>query len=226
MKSIVLIIMLATTISAQQFTVEKISGKIAVLQGTSENWKDVTEGMTLSGEDILTTDPNAFVQLNNNGDLFILKGNSVLGLNYVKKISINDLLLALAMEEIRNLPQEKKNSDVSNTAVYGNEVNIKKNNEISTSTLGIKRLNGAKQLAEYGYTESAIIAARETYRKYPQTRTMFAERLYFADLLMELKLYEEAASEYQKLKQLELSPTDTTAISERMETLKKVSTSK
>ena len=52
------------------------------------------------------TEENGFVQLNRNGSRFILNKNSALGLNYIKKISINDLLLALAMEEIRNVPKD------------------------------------------------------------------------------------------------------------------------
>ena len=46
-----------------------------------------------------------------------------------------------------------------------------KNPEVKTDDFGIKRLNGAMQLAKNGFKESSVVFAKETYRKYPDYKT-------------------------------------------------------
>lgn len=214
-KIFITLLILSANIFAQNFTVEKISGKVQVLHGTSEKYVDVKTGDNLSGSDLLITDEKSFIQLNKDGNKFILQSNSALGLNYVKEISINDLLLALAAEEIRRVPKNGTNGNSKNTAVYGEEIKSS-SIIISEDLMGIKKLNGAIQLAESGYKESAVIVAKETYRKYPSTKNRIADRIYFADLLTDLKLYSEAYEEFLELKK----KSNSDIITERMELLK------
>lgn len=201
MKKFLIILLIIGINSAQDFLVEKISGDVLVQKGFSESWESVKVGDELSKDDLLQTEEKSYIQLNNSGNRFLLKGNSALGLNHIKEVSINELLLALAMEEIRKIPKDGKKNESRNTAVYGEEQKQASNLEIEKSSLGQKRLNGAKQLAEEGFEESAIIAAKETYRKYPETRKDVNTRLYFVDLLIQLELLEEANSELYLLKE-------------------------
>ena len=83
--------------------------------------------------------------------------------------------------------------------------------------MGIKKINGAKQLAENGYKESAVLVAKETYRKYPSTKNKITDRIYFADILVDLKLYSEAFEEFSEIKKE--SPGNE-IISEKLEVLK------
>ncbi len=200
MKKLLIMLLLASTLFAQEYVVEKVKGKVLVQKGTSEKWETVQVGDKLNGDALLVTEENSMVQLNKNGNRFVLEDNSALGLNYIKKISINDLLLALAMEEIRNVPKIKKSNEVKSTAVYGEEVSAGNATTVLENTLGVKKLNGAKLLAENGYKESSVIVAKETYRKYPDTRKRIEDRIYFADILADLGLYQEAASEYASIK--------------------------
>jgi len=108
------------------------------------------------------------------------------------------------MEEIRNIPKSKSDN-TKNTAVYGTEEKEAGSPVLDENIIGIKKLNGARQLAESGYKESAIIVAKETYRKHPVTKSRFNERIYFADLLAGLTLYEEALTEYSEVQNLELT---------------------
>jgi len=212
-KTILFLILLALPIFAQEFTVEKVSGEVEVMKGTSEVWSKVKPGDKLSGDDLISTGSKSLIQLSKGNSKFILESYSALGINLIKKISINDLLLALAMEEIRNVPKTKGNDDLKNTAVYGKEISSA--SPIPANDLGIKRLNGAKQLAKSGYKESAIIFAKETYRKYPSTKKLVNDRLFFVDQLMDLGLYSEADTELSQIKQLSLTPDEKTEIVER-----------
>lgn len=220
MKKFVIVFLLFTGfIFAQEFRVEKVSGDVRVMHGSSEEWVKVSAGSMLSGDDIVVTDDNGFIQLNKDGSGFLLQRNSALGLNYVKKLSINDLLLAIAMEEIRNVPKNESKGNSRNTAVYGTEEKTEAG-ELPINNLGIKRLNGAKQLAESGYKESSIIATMETYRKYPQTKSRVEDRLYFVNLLKDLNLKQEAMDELADLQKQELTEDQKVQIDEMMENLK------
>ncbi len=215
--TIITILLLAFDSKAQEFTVQKLSGKVSVLKGTSEEQVSIQTGDRLSGNDVLITNENSFVQLSRGENNFILRSNSALGLNHIKKVSINDLLLALTIEEIRNLPKNNPTNSQS-TAVYGTEISSA-SEFIPNNLLGIKKMNGAKQLAENGFEESAVIVAKETYRKHPATRLMISERIYFADILNELDLHNEALAEYKGIGELNLNGKQRGEINSRIEKL-------
>jgi hypothetical protein len=134
-------------------------------------------------------------------------------------MNTDDLLLALAMEDMMNSPKEiEKNSD--NTAVYGTEAGQVNTLFIKSDNFGIKRLNGAVQLAKSDLQESAVVATRETYRKYPETKTISSYRIYFADILYEKGLYEEALDEYMQIQKLKLTENDRNVVNEKTESIK------
>jgi hypothetical protein len=218
-KKIMILILLVSFISAQEFTVEKISGDVKILKGTSEKWEAVKKGEILTGNAVLLTEANSYIQLNKDNNRFVLKGDAAIGLNHIKQVSINDLLLALALDEIRNVPKIKKNSISKNTAVYGSKNKVEKEITVDKNQLGAKKLNGAKLLNENGYSESSVIVAKEVFRNYPKISMKFEDRLYFADILNELELYQEAATEYSKLENITLSDTEKNTIKKRIETV-------
>ena len=216
-KIIVLLFVFVTIITAQNFTVEKIKGDVKILKGTSEKWEPVKKGEILSGEDVLLTEKNAYILLNKDNKRFELKGDAAIGLNHIRQVSINDLILALALDEIRNVPKIKKSNTSRNTAVYGSKGNENKEIAIDENVLGSKKLNGAKILNENGYSESSVIVAKEVFRNYPKVSMNFSDRLYFADVLNKLELYQEAAAEYNKLKNLALTDKEKETIAARIE---------
>lgn len=217
MKTIILtIIFLSANLFAQNFSVEKVSGKVFVQKGTNESWTEVKSGESLTGNDLVVTDSKSYVQLNKDGNRFLIGSNSALGLSHIKKVSTNDLLLALAMEEIRNVPKIKNEGKAKSTAVYGADESAKVPLVVSESKLGIKKINGAKLLAENGYKKSAVIVAKETYRKYPDTQKRIKDRIYFANILSNLGLYQEAAAEYANIENEPLSPGEKAELEKRI----------
>ena len=202
---ILIIVILSTIVFGQQFKVDKIKGKVLVQRRTEEEFTQLKSGDVLNGDDLIITEKNSFIQLDKVGSKFILDENSALGLNYLKKISINDLLLALAMEDIRNVPKNKNNGIAKNTAVYGEETAVVNPIAVAQNSLGERKINGAKQLAQNGYQESAIIVAKETYRKYPSTSRNVDDRIYFANLLSTLDLNNEALEEFSAVSKMNLN---------------------
>ncbi len=209
------------SLAQQNYKIEKVSGNVKVQIGTSENWIDVKPGMTLQSNSVLLTDKESFITISNNELRFTLKPSAALNVNSIKKMTIADLLLALAMEEILNAPIIKNDSKARNTATYGSEINNKNVSSVTTKNFGLLRLNGAKQLAENGFKESAVAFAMETYRKYPDTRTLKDYRLYFANIIYELNLYQESLAEYNQIKELDLTESEKKEVNLRLEKLAK-----
>jgi hypothetical protein len=222
MKKIFLILfIMAGFLSAQTFIVKKVKGDVKAQIGVSEKWQPVKKGEMLKSETTLMTNKNSDVVLVFGNEKFKIKNFAIVSLKDIKKLTTDDLLLALAMENLIDVPQKKKNNNSPNTAVYGSEIKGKIKAVIDESNFGIMRLNGAKQLAENGYVESAIIEAMETYRKYPDTKSLSNFRIYFADLLVQKNLYDEALSEYKKINELKLSTNEKTHINVKTSFLKK-----
>lgn len=221
-KIIFILLVLSISMNCQSFTVEKINGDVKVLIGYSEEWIKVKEGQILKGSDLIATGDKSYVILNNNGSRFILQSNSALGINNIKKISINELLLALAMEEIRNLPKNKENDTRRNTAVYGEKVGSSSTIKNSLSDLGIKKLNGAKHLVKNGYKESGILLAKETFRKYPDTKSKIEDRLFFVDVMIDIGILNEALTELDDIKEKCSKESQIEKVEERYERIKEI----
>ena len=94
--------------------------------------------------------------------------------------------------------------------------------DLNSGFFGIKRLNGAMQLAECGLQESAVIFARETYRKYPDTKSLPSYRIYFANILYEKRLYEEAMEEFKEIITLDISEAQRKEVNSKLEDIKKI----
>ncbi len=203
MKKFLFIMILSTALFAQNFVVQNVTGKVYVQKGVNEELVPVNKGDTLSGEDLIVTEQNASIRIEKGNDSFVLDSDAALNLNYVKKMTLNELLLALAMEDLKDLPKDNNNS--KSTAIYGSE-SVDKNNFVDEIRIkmGSKRLNGAKQLAKRGYKESAILATKETFRKYPETKLNIESRLFLIDLLYGMEIYDECMTEINDLKKQNL----------------------
>jgi hypothetical protein len=219
MKKLILILFFTSSLFAQNFIVKEVSGDVKYQNGNSENWIVLQKGSSVNDDAIIITADNSFVKLEGKDVSFRLTESSAVSVSSIKKMNTDDLLLALAMEDMMNAPKDiETNSD--NTAVYGTEAGQENTLFIKSDNFGIKRLNGAFQLAKSNLQESAVVAARETYRKYPDTKSISSYRIYFADILYEKGLYEEALDEYFAIQKLQLSEGESAAVNEKTESIK------
>ncbi len=204
MKKLILLTLIITGLTlAQSFKVEKIKGSAKFLN-SNEQWVSVNEGIVLPDNSLLVSEDNSKVIITADGKKFTLNESSAIWISNIKQMTVDELLLALAMEDIMSAPRKKENSNGKSTAVYG-EKEGSAESIIMTDDFGTKRIKGAIQLAENGYKESAIVSAKEIFRKYPETNKMAEYRIYFADLLYDFNLYEEAYKEFSSIKELKLS---------------------
>ena len=219
MKTLIVLLLAFTFVYGQKYQVEKVTGEVKVLTDTKGTWTDVREGMQLSGSSVLKTGNGGSVTVLNDGVRFTLRPVAALAVSTIKHLTIDELLLVLAMEEVLNAPKKGNNGEVKNLAVYGTPA--ASNESVSASGLGQLRINGAIQLAENGFEESAIATAKEVMRKYPETKQNSKNRLYFADLMYKLSLANEAYTEYADISKLNLTEPEKETVKVRMNELKK-----
>jgi hypothetical protein len=220
-KSIILFLIFSFLAVAQTYKALNIKGEVKIQTGTDEGWIKLEEGSLLNVESVVATGRNSQVQLVRNGFSLELGENSAVSIGSIKKMSLDELLLALAMEDLINAPDKKGNESSESTVVYG-EDETRDFPDLNSGPFGIKRLNGAMQLAESGLQESAVVFARETYRKYPDTKSFPSYRIYFANILYEKKLYEEVMEEFNDIIALDISEAQRKEVNSKLEDIKKI----
>ncbi len=223
MKKIILVLLLSAGLMfAQEYTVTKVSGDVKYQSGGNENWVDLKEGETIKHDAVISTGKNSSVKLSSNKLHFTLNESSAISVSSIKEMSTDELLLALAMEDMINAPKNNGNGKSGNTAVYGTDESNNDKLELPAGEFGIKRLNGATQLAKSNMKESAVVVAKETFRKYPDTKLLSSYRIFFADILFEKGLYNEAFEEFNEIAELKLSDEEKLKVDEKTETIKKI----
>jgi len=221
-KILSIVLVFAALMFAQQIEVNKVTGDVKYQQSTSEVWTEVKKGETLQMDGFISTGKNSSVQVKHSGELITIGELSAVSISSIKKMTTDELLLALAMEDMINAPKTNGKGNSGSTAVYGEDESKNKITELGPNDFGIKRLNGAKQLADNGLMESSVIFAKETYRKYPETKQIASYRIFFADILYEKGLYTEALGEYLEIQKLELTKEESKEVNTSVEKLNKI----
>ena len=223
MEKLFLLIFIAAGLAfSQTYKIEKVTGSVKILD-SMDKWIEPKEGIVLSPNSILVTEANSSVKLTGYGISFTLKELSALSISSLKQMTLDELLLALAMEDMMNAPRKKENNPAGRdktTAVYGTKEGAVEK-IISSNDFGLQRLNGAFQLAENGFKESAVITSKEIFRKYPETKKKADSRIYFANLLYEFGLYEEVYDEFNSIKELKLSDKERSEVENKISLLNK-----
>ena len=221
-KTFLILLLLVPSLIAQEFKAINVKGTVQYRSGTSEVWAEIKEGSVLHSDDFVSTGSKSSLQIKGTEKIINIGEFSVVSISSIKKMSTDDLLLALAMEDMINAPKTNGKNKSSSTATYGDNEGHSKNPEMKTDDFGIKRLNGAMQLAKNGFKESSVVFAKETYRKYPDTKQIPSYRIFFADLLFEKGLYEEALGEYMDIAKLDLSKEEKSKVESQTQSINKI----
>ena len=220
MKILFIMLIVTSALTAQTYEAIKVKGEVKYQTDSGEKWLGLKQGDILNSNSVVTSGPNALAQIKTEKITFSLKELSAVSVINIKQLSRDELLLALAMEDMLNVPEKNENTALS-TAVYGSQEDGINPLFIKSDNFGIKRLNGAVQLAESGMEESAILAAKETYRKYPDVKSIPSFRIFFAGLLSKKGLYEEALKEYLEIQQLKLNDGQKAEVNSMTDEIKK-----
>jgi hypothetical protein len=221
-KTFLILLLLVPSLIAQEFKAINVKGIVQYRSGTSEVWAEIKEGSVLHSDDFVSTGSKSSLQIKGTEKIINIGELSAVSVSSIKKMSTDDLLLALAMEDMINAPKTNGKNQSSSTATYGDDEGKNKNPEVKTDDFGIKRLNGAMQLAKNGFKESSVVFAKETYRKYPDSKQILSYRIYFADILYDKGLYEEALGEYIDIAKLDLSKEEKAKVESQTQSINKI----
>lgn len=221
-KSLFIFMLAVPALIAQEFKATDVRGDVKYQAGTSEVWSEVKEGMSLQPDYFISTGEKSFVKVKYREQSISIDELSAIHLASIKTMSTDELLLALAMEDMINAPVNDRKNRSSSTAVYGDKKGNENNLVNKSDDFGIKRLNGAVQLAGNGFKESSVVFAKETYRKYPDSKQIPLFRIFFADILYEKGLYEEALGEYLDSAKLDLNNEEKTNVESQIQRINKI----
>lgn len=222
--TLIVFLLLQGIYTAQEFRVERVTGTVKAQVGLSEEFIPVTEGMRLKKNTLLMTDKNATLSLSGEGVRFILKPQAAVNLSDLRSMTVEELLMALALEEILDAGSKGEKGNLKNTAIYGSENENRKRG--ANSDFGVMKLNGAMLLAENGYSETAIIAAKDVFRRYPATAGMTEYRIFFAKQLMKHKLWREALDEFTAILKLNPGSMEKQTVNESVEFIRQQTATK
>lgn len=219
---IVTLIISTGSLVAQQLKVTEVKGEVKYQSGTSEKWVDVKNEDVLQPSGFVSTGKNSFVKIEESGNKITIGEMSAVSISSIKKMTTDELLLVLAMEDMINAPKTNGNESSQSTATYGEKETTGKSGELKLNDFGIKRLNGAVQLADNGLKESSVVFAKGTYRKYPETKEIASFRIFFADVLYQKGLYEEALGDYLEIQRLELTDDQAEKVKSLIDNINKI----
>ena len=109
-KAFLLVITITSLTFCQTFKVDKVIGTVKTLD-SNDNWIEVKEGTSLPLNSILVADKKSSVKISGEGINFTLKESSAIPVSSIKKMTVDELLLALAMEDMINAPRKKENDN-------------------------------------------------------------------------------------------------------------------
>ncbi len=220
------ILLLSIAAANAQMSVVTVRGTVEVRRGVNEGWRPVQAGEVLKPEDSMKSGKKsrATVLLENKKALS-LPENVIVDLSDFRPLTNDELLLKLAMERVRSLPNRERDEDFSvpqTTIMHGTE-----KEEIISSQVprnieeGLLQLNGTQVLYENGYHAGCVLRAKEVFLRYPELASKTEYRLLVASALEKTKLYGEALSEYASLAAEKLTSPERTLVEGKMKQLKR-----
>lgn len=181
-------------------TVQRIKGRAEVRRGVSEEWRTLAVGDVLKPDDTIRTGEEAEVQLKlSETETFTLRAFSMLDCADLRQLSKNDLLIRLAMEHIRTIPDTKVKRPAATTVTHGSDISMQQNAPVeqreSAGEAGTMRLEGAKALFAQRYFSSTVLAVKATLRTFG-VRDRYTAHTLAAQAFERLGLAQHAIDEY------------------------------
>lgn len=223
---IVIILSLIFTLNTDsaEIKVIAVNGTVLKRHSVEEKWTSVAVGDVLKPEDSieLGLKSSAIILIDGSKKVFIPE-NIIIEVSDFRILSQEDVLLSLAMETIRSVP-DKKNTNEPDiprvTTVHGvNKENSSYLPKIPVEA-GRKQLNGTKVLYENGYLGTCILRTKNVTKMFPSLPVAIEAKLRSADALEKLDLKLEALEEYIRLEKENLTPEQRSFVSMKINLLR------
>ena len=212
-------------LQAEDFIVKSLKGKAKVRHGVMETWSAVSVGDTLKPEDtILTEGGSTMVIVKSAAIRYSIPEASMLDVADLRNLSQDELLLRLAMENIKSVPIQQRPNDINvpnTTIVHGDD--ISKDAEalkLPRTEVGSLQMHGVEVLYDNSFYASGILKSKALIRLFPEARDEFTFRYQLAKAFEQVNLYDEALTEYVSLSQQSLAKEQKAKLDKTIQQLK------
>ena len=202
-----------------------LKGDVSVRHGVHEEWLSVAKGDVLKPDDSIRLGKGASATiLTDENNRLTLPEMVIIDLADLRNLTQEELMLTLAMERVRSLPDRQRDNDFTiphTTTTHGAEKEIVASSVQSQEENGNLAINGVKVLYNNGYYATCVLRAKQIFRIVPETAKRIDARLLVASALEKIDLREEALSEYTDLSNENLSQPDKDRVEKKISELKK-----
>ncbi len=182
------------------YKVKKLKGEAEVRHGAKENWEKLSLGDALKSDDTILLWKNAYVEIEGDKVFFKSNGSVIINISDLRRLTKEDLLLQLAFEEMKNVPEIKREeAKTKSTGIYGTDIVGKETKLKPKENLTQFWVNGVKALFENGFYETASLRAKKLMLKFDELKDNLELKLIIATSLEKLEIYGEAISEYKRI---------------------------
>ncbi|MBA4313433.1 MAG: hypothetical protein C0417_12490 [Chlorobiaceae bacterium] len=196
------IIFLSVFASAADFKVIGLKGAATVRHGVNERWISVSVGDVLSSDDSIELDKQSSATLLTGTAKITLPEMVIVDLSDLRLLSQEDLLMKLAMENIKSIPPRDDIRELNIprvTTVHGEKREQSTTKAQSDIQNGVKQLNGCKVLYRSGYYATCALKVKQVFRLYPILTEDLDIRMLIASSFEKMNLNKEALEEYHAL---------------------------
>ncbi len=210
---------------AEDYIVKNVKGKAKVRHGVSEQWTDITVGDVLKPEDTFMTEPGgSAVLIKPSGIKLTIPESSMIDIIDLRNMSQDELLLKLAMENIRSVPTQKRSNDLNvpnTTVVHGADISRDAEMlKMAPKEVGDLQMHGVEVLYNNSFYATGIIKSKSLMRLFPESKDEFAFRFQLAKAFEQVRLYDEALTEYVALSHEQLTKDQRSKLDKTIQQLK------
>ncbi len=209
MRCLMLLSALAAPGLRAEIRVMALKGHVYVRHNVQEQWVPVARGDVLKPEDSMKSDEKSSSTLLVDGKTtVVLPEMAIIDLSDLRSLTREDLLLKLAMERIRSVPEKGSGDELNmprTTIIHGPDVTQRHISAGTDPQIGLMQMKGTEVLFGSGFYETGVLKAKGLFRIHPELAMRMDDRLMVAKALETLKLKGEALEEYVQLRSEKLT---------------------
>ncbi len=214
----------AATSQASGIRVLDAGDDVKVRHGASEAWVTVAAGDVLKPEDSIRLGKGGWAMLESGGKQLLLPAMVIVDIADLRDITRADLLLKLAMEDVRSVPRPDPKlgnpGDAKTTTTRAAGRDGATTTHAASGDVNALRLGGTKVLHDNGYFGTCVLRSKEIFRVEPALAAHTEARLRVADALEKMNLSEEAYEAYASLAGEKLSADEQKLVEGKLAELK------
>jgi len=221
---ILTLLVLCGWVSSAQVLVKQVKGLAEVRRGVAEEWTTVKPGDSLTADNTLKVRKGSSVAiLTRDAQRIVVPELTVLDIGDLRTVTQQDLLLKLAMADVRAAPAQERPAELTiprTTIVHGKEYPVRVIAGETPRDYREMEVRGTKVLYDHGYYPTCILRAKELLQVYPDLKDRFEFRMMIAEALERTKLRGPALNEYLALAMENLPPKQKAKVNESIHRLK------